>query len=147
LILVAGSADRVGIRVAALAAALLGLLILASSAPAAAPKAGGVYTGTLVNEDKVQLTVSADGKTARVIVGCLDLGESYPFPRFPIVNGTFDAIISVPGSKTLAQAKLHGRFTSPTQASIVLNEHPDKASSGRYLCFGITSPATLKLQG
>jgi hypothetical protein len=139
--------DRAARLLATLAAASVAVLVFASPGPAATPRPKGVYTGTLVNEDQVQMNVAADGKSATFTVGCQDLGETYPFPRFPIVNGTFSATIWVPGSKLIPQAKLHGTFTSATQASIVLNEHPDRSKASRYLCFGITSPATLTLKG
>ena len=87
------------------------VLVLASPALSAAPRPRGVYTGALVNEDRVQLNVSADGKSATFTVGCLDLGETYPFARFPIAHGGFSATIPVPGSPETAEAKLRG--TSP----------------------------------
>jgi hypothetical protein len=124
---------------------VLAVLVLASPVLGASPKPGGVYKGTLVNEDAVQLSVSADGKSATVTVGCLDLGETYPFARFPIVRGTFNTTIPYPGSPLTAEASLRGKFASATQVSIVLNEHADR-DADRYLCFGITSPATLTLK-
>jgi hypothetical protein len=139
--------DRARKRLSALAASFLAVLVLASPALSGAPSPHGVYTGTLVNEDKVQLNVSANGKSATFTVGCLDLGETYPFRRFPIAHGVFSATIPVPGSPGTAEAKLRGTFTSATRVSIVLNEHPERSYADRYICFGITSPATLTLKG
>ncbi len=141
--------DPVSVRRSAFAVAALLVLVplLAASALAASPRPHGVYTGALVNEDTVQLDVSADGKSATFTVGCLDLGESYPFARFPISHGAFSAKIPVPGLPATAEATLRGTFTSPTRVSIVLNEHPERSYADRYICFGITSPATLTLNG
>jgi len=136
---------RAGRLLAILVAALLTALVLAGGGLAANPTPKGVYIGTLVNSDTIQLNVSADGKSATAVVGCLDMGESYPFPRFPIVNGAFNVTLSAPGEDS-PEAKLRGMFKSATQVSIVINEHPDKSRAARYLCFGITSPATLALK-
>ena len=105
-----GDRDRVSKRRSALAVSALVVLVLvlASAALAASPKPHGIYTGALVNEDKVQLNVSADGKSATFTVGCLDLGETYPFARFPITDGAFSAKIPVPGLPSTAEATLRG---------------------------------------
>ena len=139
--------DRALERLSAFAVSSLAVFVLASPALSAAPRPSGVYAGALVNEDKVQLNVSAGGKSATFTVGCLDLGETYPFPRFPIAHGVFSATIPVPGSPGTAEAKLRGTFISATRVSIVLNEHPERSFADRYICFGITSPATLTLKG
>ncbi len=139
--------DRSWRRPFALAGVSLVALVPASGVLAASPRPGGVYNGALVNADAVQLKVSADGKSATLTVGCLDLGETYVFTRFPIVKGAFSTTIADPISPGAPEATLRGTFASVTRASILLDEHPDRADAGRYICFGVKSPATLTLNG
>jgi hypothetical protein len=116
------------------------MLVVAGAALGATPKRGGLYVGQTVEQDNVQLRVSADGKSATFTIACQDTGETDSFMPFPIVNGSFSAAIYYPGS-TAPEALLRGRFTSATQAAITLNEHPKK-----HICYGQSSPAMLRLR-
>jgi len=103
-------------------------LALALGASAAvAPKPRGLYVGQLINEDFVQLRVSADGKTGVLTIVCQDTGEA------DLVTQSRDP-----------QATVKGKFTSRSQASVTIDEN---ASLHHYICFGTRSPAILKLKG
>lgn len=121
-------------------------MVLAVGASAAvAPKPRGVYVGQLINEDIVQLRVSADGKTGVLTIVCQDTGETDPFPRFPIIDGAFTATIYSPlvTQSRAPQATVKGKFTSASQASVYIDEY---ASLHHYICYGTRSPAILKLK-
>ena len=126
--------------------AMAALALTVGASAAVAPKPRGLYVGQLINEDFVQLRVSADGKTGVLTIVCQDTGEADPFPRFAIVDGAFSATIYSPlvTQSRDPQATVKGKFTSRSQASVTIDEN---ASLHHYICFGTRSSAILKLKG
>jgi hypothetical protein len=132
-------------------AALLLTALAPLAAGAASPKPGGTYVGTMVNEDSVTVHVSRDGKSGTAVVSCHDLGEVLTFDPFQIVKGTFNGTVLSATVPKKPNAKLRGTFTSTTQISAFVNEHPTSnnvalGGGGGVACLGISSPATLTLK-
>jgi hypothetical protein len=125
-------------RSATALALLVGILLVAPLATAAAPTPNGQYSGTLQQGEKeLHIHVSADGKTATGTVYC-SLAKSGTFPRFAIVKGAFTATDKIGGTPVAAMT---GTVLSSTQLKARLNLSPNSA-----ICDGKGGTVYLKLK-
>jgi hypothetical protein len=103
------------------AVAVLAATVLAGAAPAASPKKGGVYQGTLTPstalEKKVRLVVTKTGTSARVLWWC-GTGRPPSTLRIQIAaDGTFKGTSNV---GTLTVWAIKGKFVSAAKARVAL---------------------------